>query len=175
MLRTQKKAYFFTLDAFIATSVIVIGIVLINLAHTNQPYEMQTTFLSQDIIDSASSIRIYELSDNEYVNNLIEEGNITNIQNTVLEQLGEFCSRDMNDMNYTAINFTEKVFLKTMPQEYNFQLLIIKDGSNILFNYTKGRNMEKSRVLISSKNIIFGQINDATMWGPYMSEVRTWQ
>ena len=171
MLRMHKKAYFFTLDAFIATSVIVIGIVLINLAHTNKPYEMQTAFLSQDVINAASSIRIYELSDNEYVNNLRAEGNITNPTNTVLEQVGEFCYRGMNN---TAGNFTEKVFLKTIPQEYNFQLLI-KEGNNILFNYTKGRNMEKSRVLISSKNIIFGQINDATMWGPYMSEVRTWQ
>jgi len=168
----HKKAYFFTLDAFIATSVIVIGIVLINLAHTNKPYEMQTAFLSQDVIDAASSIKVYEISDNEYVNNLTESGNITNPSNTVLEQVGEFCSRGMNS---TASNFTEKVFLRTIPQEYNFQLLI-KDGNNmILFNYTKGKNMETSRVLISSKNIIFGQIDDATMWGPYMSEVRTWQ
>ncbi len=168
----HKKAYFFTLDAFIATSVIVIGIVLINLAHANKPYEMQTAFLSQDIISAASSIRIYEISDNEYVNSSIAEESITNMQNTVLEQVGEFCYRGMNN---TAGNFTEKVFLRTIPKEYNFQLLIIKDGDNILFNYTKGRNIEKSRVLISSKNIIFGQIGDSTMWGPYMSEVRAWQ
>lgn len=167
----HKKAYFFTLDAFIATSVIVIGIVLINLAHTNKPYEMQTVFLSQDVIDAASSIKVYEVSDNEYANSLIANGNITNTQNTVLEQVGEFCYRGMNN---TAGNFTEKVFLKTIPPEYNFQLLI-KDGNNILFNYTNGKNMETSRVLISSKNIIFGQINDSTMWGPYISEVRTWQ
>ena len=167
----HKKAYFFTMDAFIATSIIVIGISLILFSRANKPYEMQTAFLSQDVIDTASSIKVYEISDNEYVNSLIINGNITNTQNTVLEQLGEFCYRGMND---TATNFTEKVFLKTIPSEYNFQLLI-KNGSNILFNYTNGRNMETSRVLISSKNIIFGQINDSTMWGPYMSEVRTWQ
>jgi len=167
----HKKAYFFTLDAFIATSVIVIGIVLINLAHTNRPYEMQTAFLSQDVIDTASSIKVYEVSDNKYVNNSIENGNIKNPTNTILEQIGEFCYRNMNDI---ATNFTKEVFLKTIPSEYNFQLLI-KNGSNILFNYTKGKDMETSRVLISSKNIIFGQINDSTMWGPYTSEVRTWQ
>lgn len=167
----HKKAYFFTLDAFIATSIIVIGISLILFARANKPYEMQTAFLSQDVIDTASSIKVYEISDNEYVNNLIANGNITNTQNTVLEQVGEFCHRGMDN---TAGNFTKEVFLETIPSEYNFQLLI-KDGNNILFNYTKGRNMETSRVLISSKNIIFGQINDSTMWGPYMSEVRTWQ
>ncbi len=166
----HKKAYFFTLDAFIATSIIVIGISLILFARTNKPYEMQTAFLSQDVIDTASSIKIYELSDNEYVSNLTADGNITNTQNTVLEQLGEFCYREMNN---TAGNFTEKVFLRIIPPEYNFQLLI-KDGSDILFNYTKGKGMETSRVLISSKNIIFGQINNL-MWGPYTSEVITWQ
>ncbi|MFH1439824.1 MAG: hypothetical protein ABIG89_04615, partial [Candidatus Woesearchaeota archaeon] len=165
ILRMHKKAYFFTLDAFIATSIIVIGISLILFARTNKPYEMQTAFLSQDVIDTASSIKIYELSDNEYVNNLTADGNITNTQNTVLEQVGEFCYRGMNS---TAGNFTEKVFLRIIPPEYNFQLLI-KDGSDILFNYTKGKGMETSRVLISSKNIIFGQIN-STMWGPYTSE-----
>ena len=159
------------MDAFIATSIIVIGISLILFSRANKPYEMQTAFLSQDVIDTASSIKVYEISDNEYVNSLIINGNITNTQNTVLEQLGEFCYRGMNN---TAGNFTEKVFLKTIPSEYNFQLLI-KNESDVLFNYTNGRNMETSRVLISSKNIIFGQINDSTMWGPYMSEVRTWQ
>lgn len=167
----HKKAYFFTLDAFIATSVIVIGIVLINLAHINKPYEMQTAFLSQDVIDAASSIKVYEVSDSEYVNNLIENGSIINPANTVLEQIGEFCYKGMYD---TASNFTESVFLGIIPQEYNFQLLI-KDEDDILFNYTKGANMDTSRILISSKNIIFGQINDSTMWGPYTSEVRTWQ
>jgi hypothetical protein len=165
-----KKAYFFTLDAFIATSVIVIGISLILFARTNKPYEVQAAFLSQDVIDTASSIKVYEISDNEYINNLITNEDITNTRNTVLEQVGEFCFKDMNS---TANNFTKEVFLETIPSEYNFQLLI-KDGNETLFNYTKGTNMKTSRVLMSSKNIIFGQINN-TMWGPYTSEVRTWQ
>ena len=90
MLRMHKKAYFFTLDAFIATSVIVIGIVLINFAYTYKPYEMQTAFLSQDVIDAASSIKVYEISDNEYVNNLTANGNITNTQNTVAVKVPVF-------------------------------------------------------------------------------------
>jgi len=166
-----KKAYFFTLDAFIATSIIVIGISLVLFARSNKPYEMQTAFLSQDVIDTASSIKIYEISDNEYINNLTLNKSITITQNTVLEQVGEFCFKGMNS---TANNFTREAFLETIPQEYNFQLLI-KDGNETLFNYTKGENIKTSRVLMSSKNIIFGPINDSTMWGPYTSEVRTWQ
>jgi len=167
----HKKAYFFTLDAFIATSIIAVGLSLILFARANKPYEMQTAFLSQDIIDTASSIRLYELSDNSYVNNLIKNGDITNIQNTVLAQVGEFCYKNMKD---TAINFTEEVFLNTIPHEYNFQLSI-KNESNTLFNYTRGKNFEESRAMVSSKTIIFGQINDSTMWGPYIFGVTTWQ
>jgi len=58
MLKMKKKAYFFTLDAFIATGVIAVGIVLILFTTTNKPYEMQTAFLSQDLIETISSIKV---------------------------------------------------------------------------------------------------------------------
>ena len=170
----KKKAYFFTLDVFIATGVIAIGTVLILLAYTSKPPDLiQKASMSQDLMDAISSIKVYEISDNNYVYELIGNGDITNLENTILEQIGEFCYRDMND---TATNFTESVFLKIIPQEYNFQLLI-KDKNTIKFdyiNYSKMKTLRnESRILVPSKNIIFG-LNDSTMWGPYTAEVRTW-
>ena len=170
----KKKAYFFTLDAFIATGVIAVGIVLVLSASTNKPYEMQIASLSQDLIDTLSSIKVYEISDNTYVYELIKDGDITNPENTILEQIGEFCYRDMND---TASNFTETIFPGIIPKEYNVQLLI-KEGDIIKFNYIKlksiGTLRNTSRAVASSKNIIFG-LSGSTMWGPYIAEVRTWQ
>ncbi|MDD5086346.1 MAG: hypothetical protein PHV16_01210 [Candidatus Nanoarchaeia archaeon] len=169
----KKRGYFFTLDSFIATSIIVIGIALVLFARSNKPYEMQTAILSHDIIGTTYSVRIYELSDNPYLNELVENGNITRFENTVLQQIGEFCYRGMNE---TAINFTEKVFIKVVPKTYNFQILIINTTNHALFNYTSDKRIsEESELLISYKNLIFGQLGNSTMWGPYLAEVRTWQ
>jgi len=174
MLKMKKKAYFFTLDAFIATGVIAVGIVLILFTTTNKPYEMQTAFLSQDLIDTISSIKVYQISDNNYIYELIEEGSITNPENTILDQIGEFSYRGMND---TASNFTKTILPGIIPNEYNFQLLI-KEGDIIKFNYIKlksiGTLRNTSKAVASSKNIIFG-LSDSTMWGPYIAEVRTWK
>ncbi len=169
----KKRGYFFTLDSFIATSIIVIGIALVLFARSNKPYEMQTSVLSQDVIGTTYSVKIYELSDNSYLNELIENGNITRFENTVLQQIGEFCYREMNE---TATNFTEKVFIRVIPSTYNFQILIINTTNHVLFNYTSDkRTVEDSELIISYKNLIFGQLDNSTMWGPYLAEVRTWQ
>jgi hypothetical protein len=168
----KKRGYFFTLDSFIATSIVVVGIALVLFSRANKPYEMQTAFISQDVIETTYSVRISEISGNSYVDNLINNSNITNTQNTVLQQIGEFCYRGMNE---TAINFTKRVFIKTVPEAYNFQLLIINKTNDVLLNYSSEKNPGDSELLISYKNIIFGQFNESEMWGPYLAEVRTWQ
>ncbi len=82
----KKKAYFFSLDAFIAL-VVIIGLVLfIKPTYVDSSEYMD---LQGDLLHSLSSVKIGEI-DNSYVQGLIANGTITDLNQSVLEQIGEF-------------------------------------------------------------------------------------
>ena len=85
-IHQEKKGYFFSLDAFIALIIILVFILFIKPQNTqtSQISEVQTDFLNV-----LSKIKIGELN-NTYSHSLINGGTITNLNQSVLEQIGEF-------------------------------------------------------------------------------------
>lgn len=115
-----KNGYFFTMDAALAASVLLGGILLLSAYHFSDPPVVTLDLLSQDIIDSLASLRIYEL-DNEYVDELVSDEEITDINNSVLDQVGEFWADDRLDIAYLFLaNVTDGL----LPDNYGFGLWI---------------------------------------------------
>lgn len=167
----MKKGYFFTLDAFIAMSILVLCVVLIFSIHAAKPYPMQSIFISDDMMYYLSSTKCYELQ-NEYVMNLTRDGNITMPENSLVEQIAVFYVRGKGGI---ARNLTRQVAGSMMPSKYGVQLRIY--NSTHIFEDTLnggGIGQTESRMLISSKVVLFGLEND-TSWGPLTAEVRLWQ
>src|SRR3989344_6402608 len=84
--RCKKRGVFFTIDAFIALSIILVTILI---AFPIIDYKRQETKLHYDIISTFSSLKIGEV-DNSLVASLIDSGRITDLNKTLLEQIGEF-------------------------------------------------------------------------------------
>ena len=82
----KTKAQFFTIDALIALTIILITILLIAPELKQSPKESTIT---ADILESLDSLSIGEF-DNSYTQQLISEGKITDTTKSVLEQIGEF-------------------------------------------------------------------------------------
>jgi hypothetical protein len=84
----NRRGYFLTLDAFL-TLVLVLGLLFFV-----KPYSSQVShevFLQGDLLSVLSSVKIGEIN-NSYVKSLISNGSITNLNQSVLEQIGEFYS-----------------------------------------------------------------------------------
>ena len=172
MKSIMKKGYFFILDAFIATSIIVLSLVLIFSFHSSKPYQMQGIFLAQDTMDLLFKTKVYEIQ-NDFVINLTQEGNITNTANSLLEQTAEFFITNRTKL---AQDFVLNVTQNMVPEKYGFELKIYNGTS--LFNLTinPGLSLQnKSNLLLISKEIISGMLDNYTMWGPMTAEVRVWQ
>ncbi len=165
----KRRGYFFSLDAFIASSLVVIGILIITLFYTYRPYDVQSTLLSQDLVDTMSSVRVIQLSDN-YTRQLIRDGNITNPYNSIFQQIGEFCYEGKNE---TAKEFAENVVIGIMPESYNVQITV-REGDFLMLIASRKEADDASRVLVSSKAILMGKTIDGRNWGPYEGEVRIW-
>ena len=155
-----KKAFFFTVDALLAASILLGGLILLTSSHTNRQPIVHLNYLSQDLIDSLDNLKINEL-DNYYVDELIANGNITNLNNSILQQLGEFWSNDRQDIaEYFMLNITQDV----VPNIYGYGVWINND---LIFQ----RDTPPPRSRTAARKIISGVEKNKPISG-YMSKAR---
>jgi len=81
-----KKAMFFSTDAIIALMIIFLTVMLVYpLIQESESHSR----LETDVLEVLSSLKMSEIN-NSYVISLIDDGKIGNLDNSVLEQIGEF-------------------------------------------------------------------------------------
>jgi hypothetical protein len=143
----MRKGIYFTLDAFFGTLLIGMAIVISSqyfISDTSQP---QISHYSQDIITSLSSIKISEVNDT-YIKSLIETGEIFNLDNSVIEQIGEFYVLNKSEL---ANNLSKLIGEKLVPKKFGFEILV-NDESLFLSESENNASTE----LISSRRLISG-------------------
>jgi hypothetical protein len=143
--RIGKRAIFFTIDAFIASGILFVGLLIISSFHINDQPTVHLSYLSDDITGVFSELKVNEIND-PYISSLISDGNITHLNNSVMEQIGEFWAEDNNEI---AKNFTQAVLNGIIPDKYGYSVLV--DDEEILNNSGSFNNS-----LISSRKIASG-------------------
>jgi len=174
---SKKRGYFFILDALLATLVIVIGVLLIFSSYVNVPKSTQVELLSDDLMNFLSNTKIKDIN-NPYAGiggYLWNQGAITDQENTLLQQIGEFYATNKLDV---ADKFIQNLSAGAVPQQFRYEVWM--DGVTI-YPKTKTPEHIKSRnstgLLLTSKKLTFGIINRTTsnLWGPYKAEVYVWE
>ncbi len=141
----KKKAFFFTVDALLASAILLGGVLILSTFYINKQPTVHINFLSQDIINSLSTLKISEIN-NSYVNQLIAQGNITNLNNSILEQAGQFWAEEKLDL---AQAFIGNVTQDLVPENYGFGIWISND-----LIYQKDTPPPKSRA--SARKLVSG-------------------
>ncbi len=173
----KKRGYFFILDAVLATLVIVIGATIISSSYINVPKPAQVGLLSDGLMNFLSGTKIKDLN-SQYAGiggELWNQGMITDPENTLLQQAGQFYAANNID---AANKFIENVSIGIIPQQFIYEVWI--DGvvlypKTITPGHLSSRN--NTDILLTSKKITFGVMNKTTgdLWGPYKAEVFVWQ
>lgn len=174
---SKKRGYFFILDAVLALFIIVIGVFLITSSYVNVPAPAQVSLLSDDLINFLSVTKIKDMN-SPYAGiggQLWNQGLITDPENSLLQQAGEFYATNKLDV---ADQFIQSVSQGVIPQQFMYE---VRMNEVILYPKTQTPEYTKSRsgtgLLLTSKKITFGIINKATgdIWGPYKAEVFVWE
>jgi len=173
----KKRGYFFVLDAVLALTILVIGVFLITSSYVNAPQPTQVSLLSDDLLNFLANNKIKDLN-NAYAGIggvLWNQGAITDADNSLLQQLGEFYATNKLD---TAEKFIANVSNGVVPDQFRYEVWM---DNVILYPKTPAQEHARSRnsteLLLTSKKITFGILNKTTsdMWGPYKAEVYVWQ
>jgi len=141
----MKKAVFFTIDALLASGIIIVAVLLVANFYSEEQQTINVNYASQDLVRVFSTMTVDEVN-NDYAKALISNGEITNTNNTVLEQIGDFWA---NDKIGLARNLTSNLSDAIIPFNYGFSVLV--NGEEIY-----SRDIPVKRTLVSSRKIISG-------------------
>ncbi len=155
--KKNKKAMFFTIDALIASLVLVAVIIMASRIYTEKPSIRDLQYYSHDSLDVLSELRVSELDD-PLVQQLIENNSITRTNASVLEQIGIFWAEDNDEM---ARYLMESVISDLIPDQYNNAFLA--DSDYIISRYYT--HQSDARQLTGYKQFISGIERDKPVEG----------
>jgi len=173
----SKRGYFFILDAVIALFILVIGIFLLSSYRVSVHSPSQVSLLSDDVLKILSNKKIKDFN-NPYIGiggELWRQGNITDPENTLLQQLGEFYATNKMELANKSI---QNITVGIVPPQFNYEVWM---NGVILYPQPQTpehiRSKANTNLMLTSKKITFGVINKTTskIWGPYKAEVYIWQ
>ena len=141
----MKKAFFFTIDSLLASGIVIAAVLLVSSFYIAEQEKSNVNYASSDIVKVFSSMKVGEIN-NDYVKSLIASGEISNTNNTILEQIGDFWAQEKMEL---ALNFTQSVSEGILPAHYGLSVLVNED-----LVYMK--NVSSKKTLVASKNIISG-------------------
>lgn len=141
----MKKAVFFTLDALIASGIIILTVILVGNFYSYEQQKANVNYASQDLVRVFSSMTVGQI-DNAYVKSLILNGDITDTNNTILEQVGDLWMQEKLNLSY---NLTRNLSGEIIPSRYGFSVLV--NGEEIY-----SRDIPVKKTLVSSRKMISG-------------------
>tara|TARA_Y100000310_G_C20502752_1_gene724836 strand:+ start:206 stop:787 length:582 start_codon:yes stop_codon:yes gene_type:complete len=192
----KKKGYFFILDALIGILIMSIVFVTFLSDPVDVPQKPRLDMVASDVQLLFSSIKFRDLdlsnsptiTEFPVINDLIDSGVISNIDNTLSQQIGEFYYKlhTIPDASYRG-NAGDVLgeILEVLPGQYNFEVRLVGDFddggggtieiSEMLYDRTNIAK-EDSDVVIVRTSFVFGvDPVPNELWGPYVFEVKMWE
>ncbi len=141
----RKKGLFFTIDAMLAVAILLGTLIVITTFYVNVQPRVNLDYIATDMINVLAELKIGEVN-NSYVQELINNSNITHMNYSVLDQIGEFWAEGNTDL---ALNFTRNLTEGIIPLNYGYEVVV--SGDSIY-----ERNVTKKDILAKSSKIISG-------------------
>ena len=160
-LKKGKRGVFFVIDAMIAASIIVLGLILASSFYISEKKPTSITYLASDLTQVMSSLTISEVN-NTYVTQLIADGIIEerSLNSSIAEIMGEMWATNQSEI---ALNLTIELIEPLMDQRFGYGIYINEEE-------IRARPKEVKGALISSQKMISGIEKDKAIFG-YSSKV----
>ncbi len=129
----MKKSYYFTADALLALSFVILGIVIIYSLYMEETQGCFSTSISRDVLNVLSLIKVKDIN-NSLIQELIDNGTIKNENNSVLDQIAEFWALGKKELAKRV--FENITFYLLKDVDYEFKINGEKISKNANKNYT---------------------------------------
>jgi hypothetical protein len=181
--RARRGSYFYVIDAFIASIIIVSAIIIIFSRYSAAPSSTQALYTAEDYLTTMESATIRSI-DASKVRNWTANGTISDESVSALEQLARFAITSCAGFPLIAAPTTSAgqfVRLTADNAPAHVGMLItatVPAGECTLYNSTAERGtmeMGYANALLSSRRILLVRSSPLDTYPPVIIEVRTWQ
>ncbi|MBW3017227.1 hypothetical protein KY316_02550, partial [Candidatus Woesearchaeota archaeon] len=109
----NSRGFYFAIDALFAVSLLLIAAVAIPMIYITEKPILDLHHESQDFVMALSELKLSEVNDtNPVVQQLIASGKITNLNKSILQQIGDFWAAGQDEC---AENLTKAFGLGLFP------------------------------------------------------------
>jgi len=154
--------------------VLAVGLILIFSAHEYRPRIEQPYTVSEDVLNVLLYNKVKNINNYYAGTFLTRNGNITDTDQPLIEQIGEFYYRNQTkDCDFCmdlADRFLLNITQNLVPSEYNYIIMI--DNNTIHTHASIG--MEGARFITPARAIVHGIYNETELFGPFLVEVLSW-
>lgn len=165
-MELDKRGIYYSMDAILAGLLLLgVSVFLLQTPFYQSDIE-QESFITEDMLNILAELKVYEIS-HPFITEQIDNGNITNTQNSILEQMGEFWA-----LNYTNKSTTlfEIVFNESIPNTLTSVEINIEQD-NVFEN-----NISDQSDIVTGRRMISGIAKGAPLTGysssAYLKKVR---
>lgn len=145
-----KKGNYFTMDAFMASLLLMTGLLIINAIPADDQSILSQDTITKDLLNTISLVKVSEMQD-PIVQEWITNGTIERQNNSILVQSGEFwASNQTSKASYLLNTFLNSSF--TGNELYNIRLTMA--GDTIYSN--NNTPIELSNNIITSRRMVTG-------------------
>jgi hypothetical protein len=167
----NKKGYFFVVDAIIAITIVLLGMFLLFSTGSRSFDQDQPLQTLEDFTTIATAQTLSESTNAYYVNTLLPARVVPLSDMTPTEEIGYLLLKynetgNVTYLNY-ASNFTASLFNESIEDRYGASLSI---NDTIIYS----RPVAATSFNIARTTVLYVRMNETTLRGPVLSEVRLW-
>ena len=134
--------------------------------------------MAQDITSFLVNAKIHEFID-AVVLDMINDGEIANIDNTYLQQIAIFHDNDpgtcgIGDNLNCAENLTVDLMNAILPIQYGYNYTIENNGLRTVIASRNLDSFETSDFALASRKLTFFKLSESEIFGPAITEVLIW-
>ncbi|MFH1133042.1 MAG: hypothetical protein V1735_00980 [Nanoarchaeota archaeon] len=166
----MKRGYFYSIDAFLAVSVLIFGLSFIFFSQPVRFATEPSKNIADDTLNTLAATKIYQFNDLAYpvLRLLKSDGLVPDVRMTLLEEATYLWFIDHDD-NATA--FLTDTINRTIPPQFQVHILI---NGTVLLNRSTSQAKDAD-FLMASRQIVYGTVNKTQLFGPFTAEVWVWQ
>lgn len=169
-MRGVRGSYFFVIDAFVASSIFIVTIVVVLNLSLSQHSSEQTFSYASDYMDFIATTELRDFNSLDVIN-LTAQGNITDVRATISEQVLIFHNTSRGILIPKLLNRTTDIIPANV--EINFTLQE-PNGTLVPLFQTDLTNVQRKTTHLAVAQVAYALINESNLYGPVVLKVEVW-
>jgi hypothetical protein len=163
----RRGSYFYVIDAFIASIIIIGALIIIIARFFAQPQPQTAFYTAEDFLSTIETTKVLGYDDGT-VRAWVTAWNLSDSSRTLLQQLALF---ELQGNQGNASGNLSSALGNRTPTNVNIEILVNGNQRYI----REQRLKDEADTLLTSKRIVLLRRNASDMYDPALIEVRTWQ